>query len=94
MIERAICIPRSRHLSRGRISIEQNRCKGCTLCTTVCPQNVLEIDHSKLNAIGYHPARLVDPDGDCTGCAVCALICPDACITVFRAPVRHATARA
>ena len=76
-------------MSRGRIDIERDHCKGCALCTTVCPQDVIEIDHELLNAIGYHPAQLVDPVGKCTGCAVCALVCPDVCITVYRVPVQR-----
>jgi 2-oxoglutarate ferredoxin oxidoreductase subunit delta len=45
-----------------------------------------------LNAKGYHPAILVDPDELCTGCAVCAVICPDVCITVYRQPARRQAA--
>ena len=76
-------------MSRGSIDIARDRCKGCGLCTTVCPQDVIEIDHDTLNGIGYHPAQLVDPVGKCTGCAVCALVCPDVCITVYRVPVQR-----
>ncbi|MBI5670247.1 MAG: ferredoxin family protein [Chloroflexi bacterium] len=67
----------------GKIIIHQDRCKGCTLCSTVCPQHVIHMDDTRLNARGYHPALFVD-NGDCTGCAVCAVICPDVCITVYR----------
>jgi 2-oxoglutarate ferredoxin oxidoreductase subunit delta len=80
-------------LSKGSIILDQNRCKGCALCTTVCPQDVLAIDEVMLNAAGYHPAALVDPLEKCTGCAVCALVCPDVCITVYRAPVTAREAR-
>lgn len=73
-------------MAKGTVFIDQERCKGCVLCTTVCPQAVLHMDNAYLNAKGYHPAVLVDPDEKCTGCAVCAVICPDVCITVFRAP--------
>ncbi len=73
-------------MAHGRIIIDQDRCKGCELCTTVCPQNVIVMDESVLNAKGYHPAAFVD-NGECTGCAVCAVICPDVCITVYREPV-------
>ncbi len=77
-------------MAKGTVFIEQDRCKGCGLCPTVCPQHVLAIDEAKLNAKGYHPAMLVDPEGRCTGCAICAVICPDVCITVYReAPVRQ-----
>jgi 2-oxoglutarate ferredoxin oxidoreductase subunit delta len=68
----------------GTIVIDAERCKGCNLCTTVCPQHVLFLDNDKINAKGYHPALLVDPEHRCTGCAVCAVICPDVAITVYR----------
>lgn len=68
----------------GTISIDAERCKGCKLCTTVCPQNIIRMAEDSLNAKGYHPAQLSDPDNACTGCAICAVICPDVCITVYR----------
>lgn len=71
-------------MAKGTIIIDQDRCKGCILCTTVCPQEVIVMDQVRLNAKGYYPALLADPDQQCTGCAICAVICPDACITVFR----------
>lgn len=71
-------------MARGTIYIDQNRCKGCILCTTACPQSVIVMDNDTLNGKGYHPALLADPDDKCTGCAICAVICPDACITVYR----------
>ena len=71
-------------MARGTIIIDQDRCKGCILCTTACPQEVIVITTNNLNAKGYHPAALADPDSKCTGCAICAVICPDACISVFR----------
>lgn len=76
-------------MAKGTIIIDQDRCKGCGLCPTVCPQYVIEMEPNQLNAKGYHPAILVDPDNQCTGCAVCAIICPDVCITVFREPVKR-----
>jgi 2-oxoglutarate ferredoxin oxidoreductase subunit delta len=70
-------------MTQGRIIIDADRCKGCGLCTDVCPQAVISMA-TTFNARGYHPAQLVDPLGRCTGCAVCAVICPDAAITVYR----------
>lgn len=72
-------------MARGTIVVETNRCKGCELCTTVCPQDVLAMS-DLFNARGYKPVVLVDPKNKCTGCALCAVICPDAVITVFRLP--------
>lgn len=68
---------------KGRILVQEEQCKGCELCTTVCPYGLIHMaDH--YNAKGYRPAVLVDPEGRCTGCTLCAMMCPDAAITVFR----------
>ncbi len=77
--------------ARGRIVIDAEHCKGCELCATVCPQNVIALA-DWFNAKGYRPAQLVDPRGECTGCAVCAVICPDAVITVYRQTAPRAAA--
>ncbi len=73
---------------RGTIVIDEQRCKGCALCVTVCPKAVIALaDH--FTGRGYHPATLRDPDGACTGCVLCATICPDAAITVYREAARR-----
>ena len=72
-------------MTQGFIVIDQERCKGCGLCPTVCPKHIIELDSSQLNAKGYHPAMLTDAAA-CTGCALCAVICPDVCINVWREP--------
>ena len=68
---------------RGTIVIDEDRCKGCELCTFVCPKHLLGVAET-FTPRGYHPARLFDPRGDCTGCLLCAVICPDVAITVYR----------
>ena len=35
-------------------TIDNNRCKGCGLCVTVCPKNVLELS-DEVNSMGYFP---------------------------------------
>ena len=67
------------------LAIAEGHCKGCGLCVTVCPKHVLELDVAVINALGYHPVRLTDPDA-CTSCALCARICPDTVFTVFARP--------
>ncbi len=71
-------------MARGRIIVDEDLCKGCGLCTEVCPQHVLVIALDRFTAKGYHPVELADPDGECTGCMICAQMCPDAAITVYR----------
>ena len=71
-------------MAKGRIEINDENCKGCTLCQIACPQHVIEMSVDHVNVKGYYPAMLVDPDEKCTGCALCAVACPDVCITVYR----------
>jgi 2-oxoglutarate ferredoxin oxidoreductase subunit delta len=68
---------------QGRIVVDTERCKGCELCVSVCPQHVIHMS-SAFNAKGYHPAKLDELDARCTGCGVCAIICPDTAIIVYR----------
>ena len=70
-------------MARGTIKIDENRCKGCELCTSVCPKDLIHMAEY-FSARGYRPAMLVDPDGQCTGCLLCSTICPDVAIAVYR----------
>jgi 2-oxoglutarate ferredoxin oxidoreductase subunit delta len=70
--------------------IDVDRCKGCGLCTHVCPVHILELSRDTFNAKGYHPVTVVDAE-KCTGCGSCAMICPDVVYTVYRMrPARKA----
>ena len=65
----------------AKVTINQDRCKGCGLCVSVCPKQVLALDTAKLNRKGYNSAAPARPE-DCIGCAMCAMMCPDCVITV------------
>ena len=73
----------------SRIVIDEERCKGCALCTIACPYDLVRIAE-RFSAKGYRPAEYVDPGAQCTGCANCATMCPDIAITVYRSPKRQA----
>jgi 2-oxoglutarate ferredoxin oxidoreductase subunit delta len=63
-----------------RHKIDSNRCKGCGLCVTVCPKNVLEISE-EVNTKGYFPVYQARPE-DCIFCSLCCVMCPDVAITI------------
>ncbi|MBN2283493.1 MAG: ferredoxin family protein [Deltaproteobacteria bacterium] len=72
----------------GRISIDSELCKGCYLCISVCPNQLIVVSDT-LNQKGYYPAKFSQSgsnpeDRTCTACALCALMCPDVAIEVYR----------
>ncbi|MCT4598854.1 MAG: 4Fe-4S dicluster domain-containing protein [Vallitalea sp.] len=65
----------------AKVTFNEELCKGCGLCTTVCPKKIVIMSNDKINSKGYHPATITEMD-KCIGCAFCATICPDVVITV------------
>jgi 2-oxoglutarate ferredoxin oxidoreductase subunit delta len=65
----------------AKVIFNEERCKGCKLCTVVCPQKIVVIGEDKLNTKGFHPALVIEME-KCIGCAFCAMICPDCVIEV------------
>jgi 2-oxoglutarate ferredoxin oxidoreductase subunit delta len=67
----------------GRVTVNEERCKGCGYCIEACNKESLHIDNSRRNRNGYSVASF-NADGDCSGCAMCAEVCPDAALEVYR----------
>ena len=70
---------------KGAIVVDRERCKGCELCVSECPTNVISMSPD-VNGKGYRFAYMSNPD-ECTGCTNCAVVCPDGVITVYRKKV-------
>lgn len=73
---------RSIIIMKGFITIDRERCKGCTFCIEFCPKKVIVLS-DRLNAKGYFTAEYPEND-QCTGCATCAVMCPEVAIEVFK----------
>lgn len=68
---------------KTRIQVAADRCKGCGLCVSVCPESTLALSTDRVNSKGYYPV-MVEGDDTCIGCLSCALICPDVIFTIER----------
>ena len=64
-----------------KLTIDKEKCKGCGLCTGVCPKKILEVSKETTNSKGYFVLEEKDP-AKCIGCAFCAMMCPDCVIKV------------
>ena len=67
----------------SRVEFREDRCKGCLLCTEVCPSGIIQ-QSSRFNQKGYKVTE--DPPvmmAECKGCAFCAMMCPDYAINVY-----------
>lgn len=59
------------------IEFREDRCKGCCLCMTVCPKEIITLS-TRFNKSGYKVVEVLAENLDqCTSCAACALMCPD-----------------
>ena len=65
----------------GKLTINYERCKGCSMCVAACPKKIMQINKEKLNLKGYNPVDIIDRDA-CISCAMCATMCPDCVITI------------
>jgi NAD-dependent dihydropyrimidine dehydrogenase PreA subunit len=57
-----------------QITVDDNACVSCTLCSEICPTDVFVWDEDR-------GLPSVDKPGECFGCLSCSEICPPHCIT-------------
>ena len=60
--------------------VDENRCKACDKCVSVCPAGVLAMRQEVHSTLGSM-ITVVHPES-CIGCIVCELACPDFAIFV------------
>ena len=60
-----------------RVTIDEEVCDGCKLCTEVCPANVLELYGEK----GEKKARVKESHRGCISCNNCQAICEGGAIS-------------
>jgi 2-oxoglutarate ferredoxin oxidoreductase subunit delta len=65
----------------ARIEIDEEKCKGCGLCTVTCPRMLLKLGEES-NDNGHTPAVIICQE-KCVGCALCAGMCPAVAIDVY-----------
>ena len=67
----------------GRVTVKEERCKGCGYCIETCSSGNLYLDSDRRNSSGYSVASFKDEE-QCSGCALCAEVCPDVALEVYR----------
>lgn len=58
--------------------IDRDRCKGCRICTSICPYDALFMSKKKTYRGYFYPVE----NGNCTGCRQCLYACPDFVLSI------------
>jgi 2-oxoglutarate ferredoxin oxidoreductase subunit delta len=67
-------------IPHGEVTIINARCKGCGICETFCPRDVLAMS-AGFNARGYHFPEVTRAEA-CVACGLCQIMCPEFAIFV------------
>ena len=71
-------------ITKGKVIIIDDRCKGCGYCIEFCPRSILAFSQ-RFNSKGYHPPH-VKVEDDCVNCHYCEIICPEFAIYSVEMP--------
>ncbi|HAM39622.1 MAG: hypothetical protein A2474_06760 [Elusimicrobia bacterium RIFOXYC2_FULL_34_12] len=63
-----------------KVKINSEKCKGCLLCISVCPNNCLKVS-DKINKSGHKYVELINEE-KCKFCSFCFIMCPDVAIEI------------
>ncbi len=70
-------------MAKGKVTFEEQKCKGCELCVFVFPKKIISLNAEKINVKGFNPAYVTNQE-ECIACGNCAIMCPDSVIKVER----------
>jgi NAD-dependent dihydropyrimidine dehydrogenase PreA subunit len=65
-----------------QVHVEEQGCRGCTMCADICPVDVFDFDEGGMKAASPRA-------DDCIGCLSCFYLCPSQCITVSDIKMTH-----
>jgi len=66
-----------------RVVFNEDKCKSCELCVSVCPKKIIKKVSDRVNKLGFRPVAVEEQD-KCTSCTLCARMCPHVVIEVYR----------
>ncbi len=55
------------------VTVDKNKCDGCSTCVNVCPQSVFKLENGKSEPVNM---------SECINCLTCVENCPPQAITV------------
>ena len=67
---------------RGKPVIFTEKCKGCELCISSCPKEILVMSEAT-NKKGVNFSECID-ESKCIACKMCAVTCPDNVIEIIK----------